>query len=171
MIRETKAVTSQYTYDAHIHLFATGCRAGILDTMCFFKDFLSRFAILISWTLHRRLRIDIKLFVEETWPSVINNYLFADNSVVGNALENSRIRLIVLTIECVGNSWPLTLIINLSSSESTSIGFLLRSYSLNSLISWSLGTILCRISTLSSDSVFRSRLKTYQHGSSLCHVH
>ena len=133
----------------------------------FFPKKLSRFTILISWTLHRRLRIDIKLFVQETRPSIITNYLFADYSVVDIALENTRTRLIVLTIECVGNSWPLTLIINLSSSESTSIGFLLRSYSLYSLISWSLGTILWRISTRSRDRVFRSRLKPYYYGSSV----
>ena len=32
--------------------------------------------------LHYRLCIDEKSFLQQTWPSLINNYLFADNAVV-----------------------------------------------------------------------------------------
>ena len=38
-IFKTKAATSQYMHDTHIRLFAKGNCAGILDTMCFFKEF------------------------------------------------------------------------------------------------------------------------------------
>ena len=45
----------------------------------FFQRFVSsHFVILISWTLHRRLCIDVKSFVQETRPSLINDYWFTD---------------------------------------------------------------------------------------------
>ena len=42
---------------------------------------LSRFPILFSLTRHRKLCMDMKLFVQETRSSLIKNYLFADNDV------------------------------------------------------------------------------------------
>ena len=48
------------------------------------KISLSRLAILISSTPHRRLCIDMKSFVQETPVSLINNYLFADNAVAAS---------------------------------------------------------------------------------------
>ena len=46
-------------YDARRIVFS----ASILDTTCFSQIFLSLFAILLSWTLHRRVCIDVTSFV------------------------------------------------------------------------------------------------------------
>ena len=57
---------------AHVELTRVNstCRARI-SSMCFFKhSFLSRIDILISWTLHRKLYIDMNYFVQETRSSL-----------------------------------------------------------------------------------------------------
>ena len=81
-------------YDAYRVDFS----ASIMDTMCFFKhSFLSRIEILISWTLHQKLCIDMKSFVQETRSSLIkNDCLPTMMSQCGGclSLENSRIRRI-----------------------------------------------------------------------------
>ena len=52
--------------------------------MFFQMFYLSRFAILISWTLHRRLCINMNEFVHKTWTSSIHNNLFANNAVAAS---------------------------------------------------------------------------------------
>ena len=61
--------------------------------------FLSRLAILISWTLQQRLCTDMKYFIQETGPSIIHNYLFVNNAVAAsfwkivNKANKSKMRI------------------------------------------------------------------------------
>ena len=102
MAGETKTVTSQCklhkghdairNYDAYRVDFS----ASIFDTVCFYKhSFLSRFAIFINFTLHRRLCIDMKSFVQEIRSSLIRNYCLPKMTSQYSgclSLENSCIR-------------------------------------------------------------------------------